>query len=284
MALTRLIFLASGIFAFVFAIEESRVLTSILFSVPDYSFQSELASDRISAITMARIQRESNARTATSSLVFSAEKLGIYDAKDGIMKISGVPFVAQSPLGEWGHPVFRNACEEASIIMAHYWREGIALTPKGAREEILKIAEFETKMFGFHSDTSIADTARVARAYFGYVGIRVRESIGVSDILDELSKGNLVIIPVNGKILSNPNFEPPGPVQHMIVVVGYDFTRNEFITNDPGTRVGKDFRYSYDTIEAALQDYVSAAEHQALPEGKRAMIVVEPKYEGRFDG
>ena len=71
----------------------------------------------------------------------------------------------------------------------------------------------------------------------------------------ELEAGHLVIIPTNGQALKNPNFTLPGPERHMLVVKGYDYETEEFITNDPGTRNGADYRYKKDLLFEAIRNY-----------------------------
>ena len=41
----------------------------------------------------------------------------------------------------------------------------------------------------------------------------------------------------------------------MLVISGYDDERNEFITQEPGTKFGLDFRYSFAIIMNAYHDY-----------------------------
>ena len=49
-----------------------------------------------------------------------------------------------------------------------------------------------------------------------------------------------------------------------IIVTGYDETKGEFITNDPGTSRGKGFRYSYDQLFEAITDYPTGYRHNHL--------------------
>ena len=44
----------------------------------------------------------------------------------------------------------------------------------------------------------------------------------------------------------------------MLVIVGY--TETEFITHDPGTRRGKNYRYTFDTIMDAIHDWTGVKE------------------------
>jgi uncharacterized protein YvpB len=74
-------------------------------------------------------------------------------------------------------------------------------------------------------------------------------------IKDELANGRPVIVGAAGKILPNPNFRNGGPNYHMLVVIGYD--KNGFITNDPGTRKGQDFRYSFSDLFNAIHNWES---------------------------
>ena len=82
--------------------------------------------------------------------------------------------------------------------------------------------------------------------------------------------GKLVIYPANGQMLDNPNFTEPGPIYHMLVITGYD--KDTFITNDPGTRNGFNYKYSYDTLEAANGTWDHDA-HEINLSDKRIIIV-----------
>jgi hypothetical protein len=187
-----------------------------------------------------------------------------------------VPFFAQAPFGEWDDPIFQDGCEEASVIMAWHWVQGTAVTKEQAKQEIIAISEFEDKTYGHAPDRSAADTARLFEDYYGYKNIEVRAGIGAKDIKEALLAGNLVITPVNGRILKNPFYTAPGPEHHMVVVIGYDSKTDEFITNDIGTRHGEKFRYSVLHFQESLQDYPTG-DHLPSIFGDTAMIVVAPK-------
>lgn len=187
----------------------------------------------------------------------------------------GVPFVPQSPFGNWKDEKQQHGCEEASALMAIGWVLGRTFTLGQALEEITTISDFELKNYGEFRDSSAEDTTeRIFRGYFGYDKVAVRKNITVNDIKSELFKGNLVIVPVNGQKLGNPFFTPPGPKEHMIVVKGYDPETKEFITNDPGTKHGESFRYSSDILEGALQDY-KTGNGLGAEEIRKVMIVVK---------
>lgn len=184
-----------------------------------------------------------------------------------------VPFTVQAPFAEWKNPVYEYGCEEASIVMAMNWVSGKALTKKSASREIAALAAFEKKKYGYYEDSSAADVARLIRDYYGYHSVSVQEDITVDDIIAELKKGNILIVPVNGQKVKNPYYTPPGPVEHMMVVRGYVPNTRELIVNDPGTRRGEAFRYPRAVLQAALQDYPSGFK-EPIRETKKVMLVI----------
>ncbi len=199
------------------------------------------------------------------------EKLS--EAKDVFLN---VPFTAQAPLGNWADPMQQNGCEEISAIMAMAWVKGEEkLVPEEVINEIRKISNYELENYGSYIDTNVADTVeRIFKGYFKYNNVEIRNEIGMEDIKQELFKGNLVIVPANGRILANPNYTPPGPETHMLLIIGYDSLKKEFITNDGGTRQGKNFRFKEDIMEEAILDYPTGS-HEPIIEIKKAMIVVK---------
>jgi len=188
-----------------------------------------------------------------------------------------VPFISQAPFGNWSDPRKQDGCEEAAAIMAMAWVNNEKLTSQTADEKINEISAYEEKMYGNFHDTNAQDTAeRIFKEFFAYSNIEVRYNITKEKIKQELFKGNLVIIPTNGTLLNNPNYTPPGPTTHNLVVIGYDISANEFVTNDPGTRNGKSYRYDEDIMENALLDYPTG-NHEKIEEITTAMIVVLSK-------
>lgn len=186
-----------------------------------------------------------------------------------------VPFTAQAPFGEWSDPRQQDGCEEASAVMAMAWVRGTTLNATTGKEQILAIADWESANYeGNYHDTSAEDTAsRIFNEYFVYRKVRVEHDITADDIIAELSAGNLIVTPMNGQALGNPNFTSPGPERHMLVVIGYDPVKDQFITNDPGTRQGKGYRYDRDVFMSALRDYPTGY-HVPIPPDQTAMIVV----------
>lgn len=186
-----------------------------------------------------------------------------------------VPFTSQAPFGGWADPRRENGCEETSALMAMAWVRGEKLSPEYADKKILEISDYEKNIYGDFHDTSAKDTiSRIFNDYFKYDKADVFYDIDGEDIKRELEAGNLVIVPVHGQKLKNPYYTQPGPVQHMLVVMGYDEAKKQFITNDPGTRHGEKYRYGEDIFEAALQDYPSGI-HEPIEVVRTAMVVVK---------
>jgi hypothetical protein len=186
-----------------------------------------------------------------------------------------VPFAAQAPLGNWSDRRQQEGCEEASVLMAVRWARGEGVIDAAdAEREIIAAAEYQKEAYGTHEDTSAADTVdRIFKGYFGFDGAELREGVGADEIMATVTAGNVAVVPVNGRLLPNPWFAPPGPMRHMLVVTGYDAETDEFITNEPGTRRGEGFRYPREAMQAALMDYASGY-HAPIIEVRTAMIVV----------
>ena len=179
-----------------------------------------------------------------------------------------VPFTAQAPTANWDE-LHNEACEEASAIMAHAYFNNIAsLPPAYVESEISKLTVWQRSNYGYNLSITTDETAEMIEANYNLE----TEIIDISEqaIKEALAQDKLVIVPAQGQMLGNPNFTPPGPVYHMFVITGYDET--EFITNDPGTRKGENYRYTYETIFAATGNYDHGSKQMDLTD-KRIIIV-----------
>lgn len=186
-----------------------------------------------------------------------------------------VPFVPQAPFGDWSQP-WQDACEEASVLMAVSWARSMPLTPALAYEEIPAIATYEESVLGYHQDTNIEETKHLFTDFYHYQNVTaLTRAVSVERIRQELARGNLVIVPLAGAVLARENlhFTSP-PHYHMVVVRGYDDATQQFITNEPGTRFGNGFRYSYKILFEAIHDWTGSPE--TILEGGKAMLIVRP--------
>lgn len=165
-----------------------------------------------------------------------------------------VPFTSQAPTGNWDLP-FQEACEEASAIMVDAFYRGITgnIPADQATKAINAVVEYEKKTLGYYEDTNASETAGVIKGYFKYKEVLIKSLTSASQIKQAVANGYPVIIPASGKLLPNPYFRNGGPPYHMLVVKGY--TNTHFITNDPGTRRGADFTYTFDALMNAAHDW-----------------------------
>ena len=179
-----------------------------------------------------------------------------------------VPFTVQAPNANWD-AAHEEACEEASLLMVKHFKDGTQFgTPDQADAEIKAVLQYETDN-GYGTDVTVQQLQTIAKAHFAMSTGRVETGISIDDIKTELAAGRPVIVPAAGQELPNPNFKAPGPVYHMLVVVGY--TDSTFITNDPGTKNGKDFIYSYSGLYNAIHNWNSLN----IDAGEKAFLVFD---------
>lgn len=180
-----------------------------------------------------------------------------------------VPFSPQAPFANWDSPIRQEGCEEMSLIMVRHFLQQIPLARADADRELIAIAAWEEERFGYALDTSLEEVAQIAREYYGF-RTRIVYDPTVEDIKREVAAGNPVIVPAYGRGLQNKYFTPPGPWYHMLVIIGYD--EDEFITNDPGTKRGEGYEYSYDILMKAIHNWTGVKED--IVHGPKAMLVM----------
>lgn len=185
-----------------------------------------------------------------------------------------VPFTKQAPFSEWSDPRQQNACEEAAVLIAGKWQNHATIaSPQEAKTDILTLSHLAESMFGDYVDSSTADTLRLFQAYWHTTTGEVKYDITLDDIKTELAAGRIVIVPLNGRKLNNPYFTAGGPDRHMVVIIGYDDATGMFTTNDPGIGRGKDYQYPYQTLFAALRDFITG-DHVPITITRSAMISI----------
>ncbi|PLX26551.1 hypothetical protein C0583_07040 [Candidatus Parcubacteria bacterium] len=186
-----------------------------------------------------------------------------------------VPFVTQAPFGDWSDQRQQDGCEEVSVLMSVYWARDMELSKEKALEEIIAISDFELEKYGEYRDISMTDVVDwIFDDYFDFQNVEFKKNVSADDMIFELIEGHVLVVAVDGQILENPYFTPPGPPRHMLVVKGYDANTDEFITNDPGTRHGANYRYKKDILYSALMDYPTGY-HEEIKEIKKDIIVVK---------
>jgi len=185
-----------------------------------------------------------------------------------------VPFTSQAPLGVWDQ-YHEEACEETTLVMLEYYLNQKPLSPPTAEREIQKMIAYEIKNDGDYKDTDAQQTVNLFNAFYGPPNdgkqLKVIYDFQEQDLKTYLAKGEPIIVPAAGQELGNPNFTPPGPLYHNLVLIGYD--GNDIITNDPGTKHGAGYVYNIHTLYDAIHDFPGQPEN--IDQGRKAMIVLE---------
>lgn len=159
-------------------------------------------------------------------------------------------FASQAPTGDWGLP-YQEACEEAALIIASKYFSREKLDNEIMAKEIVQVVAWEKENLATYTDTNLAEVKKIAAEYF-QLSPAVMETITVESMKQELAAGSLLLVPTAGRQLGNPYYSGAGPVYHFLVVRGYD--RDEFITNDVGTKRGDGYKYKYQTLIDAIHD------------------------------
>lgn len=201
------------------------------------------------------------------------------EEKNDIKIQQTVPFIVQAPFGNWDNPIFQDACEEASILMAVAWIKNTGkISPKEAEKQILEIVDFENAAFGYNANTNLFKAKQIFEEKFNIKTISIKEKITLEEIISQLENGNIILLPAFGQMLKNTYYTQPGPVAHMLVVTGYDSDTGKLITNDPGTKRGGGYLYNQKVLFDAIWHYPSGADHLSAPERakmEKAMLVVK---------
>ncbi len=251
--------------------------TGLFFWRADYlSKKKQITINRVESVSVGKAMDDKNETVNVSNINNSQIKNAETKTTNQLRLIS-VPFTSQAPFGDWSDERFQNGCEEASVIMAMKWVNGESFSsPKEAKQKIFDIARFEEKIFGNFIDASVDDVSKIFLQYYEFDNFSIKRNFVLADIKSELAKGNIVIVPAYGRALKNPNYTSPGPITHMLVLVGYNEEAKKFITNDPGTRKGEGYEYDENILFNAIWDYPSGKVHPMSPASteEKAMIIV----------
>jgi len=182
-----------------------------------------------------------------------------------------IPFTSQAPTGNWDL-VHNEDCEEAAAVMSNAYLTGntaVVLPAAQVENEMTSLNNWEDAHFGYHLDTTAQETAQMITDYYG-LKATVQDGYTFADIKAQLNLHHVVILPVNGRLIGNPNYTQPGPIYHMLVIRGY--TAAGLITDDSGTRKGQNYPYTFDTLRNAAADWDHSI--NTIDQNKKVMIIV----------
>ena len=148
--------------------------------------------------------------------------------------------------------------------MVEHFLKGTPLNAAGGDAQIHDLITVETSE-GLGTSITLEQLSALAKSHYGLQGT-VLENTSIESIKTALAAGKPVIVGAAGKELAQPYFTAGGPNYHMLVIVGYDGT--DFITNDPGVRQGRDFRYSQSNLFQAIHNWNPAN----IDQGQKSML------------
>lgn len=184
--------------------------------------------------------------------------------------IENFSFQSQAPFGEWDE-LHDEACEEAALILVNYYLKNQPLDAATMEEQIQKMVAWEIDYFGSYKDLTIDELQTIAQKYYGLQNSRVEENITLEDIKKEVAQNHSVIVPTAGRLLGNPYFRSPGPIYHMLVIIGYE--GNTIIVQDIGTRRGDHYRYNQTILFNAIHNWAGTPEN--IEQGEKTMLVFD---------
>lgn len=181
-----------------------------------------------------------------------------------------VPFIPQAPEKNWDQP-WQDACEEAAILMMDAYQHDKTISIDQAKHDILAMVKWEEDL-GWGRSIEMEKMQKVFTDYLmGYVSskLHVVENPSIDQIKKYVAGGQPVLVLADGQILPNPHFQNGGPPYHALIVRGY--TKDSFITNDPGTQFGQNYKYKYSDLMNAIHDWNDGN----VPSGRRVVLVIE---------
>ena len=231
---------------------------------------SDLPSTRSSTEKKERKDNGSSQKTKNSSSTKKAtDSINTSTSKNKIpteFKLS-VPFTPQAPTANWDQP-YQDACEEAGILMLDAYRKEYDISPIFAEDEIKKMVAWEKKQ-DWGTSISINKISKLAEHYIGDVSTEIITNPKIEQIKKQIATGNPVLVVAYGKDIPNPYYSGDGPLYHVLIITGYN--ESEFITNDPGTKRGENFKYKYEDIMSVMHDWNQGQVQQ----GKKKVLVIK---------
>lgn len=178
-----------------------------------------------------------------------------------------VPYVPQAIEGRWIAP-WDESCEEASLLMVDgYYAKQIVVDEQTAKARMQSMIDWEMVVFNKYDDTDAQETLRLIQEFAGFEARVIRNPTRES-IKNEIDAGRPVIALVDMFDLYAER--DLGDSYHVLVISGYDDSKNEFIVRDPAREKRT---YSYDRVMNALHDFDSITREAS---GKPTVLFTAP--------
>lgn len=181
--------------------------------------------------------------------------------------VGTIDFVPQSPFATWELP-FKEACEEASFIMAQSFFLDENLDKYKMKEKIIDVVKWQEDNLGKSIHTNIDESNRIAQEFYHFK-TQIVYNPTIEDLQSYIEKGFVIWVPTAGQELQNPYFKPPGPYYHTVLIIG--FNEDNFIVHDPGTKRGAYFEYEKNLLLDAIHDY----DENDIFSAQKAVLVLE---------
>ncbi len=179
-----------------------------------------------------------------------------------------VPYLSQVPDGIWVNP-WANACEEASILMVNAYYEKTEIKNTEAKQAMQAMFAWENENFGKNFDTTAEETGLLVAAKANF-STEIKNYPTLDEIKDQL-RNNRPVIAMLDQFILNQKPRDLNASFHVLVIVGFDDTTQEFIVNDPADSAR---HYPYSRMMEALHDYDEVADEAV---GKPVVLFTKSK-------
>ncbi|MDP2090751.1 MAG: hypothetical protein Q8K30_04080 [Candidatus Gracilibacteria bacterium] len=183
--------------------------------------------------------------------------------------IDNLRFMVQAPLKtkeNWDK--HNESCEEAALFLAHTNINNIYFDINSADVEFQNMNDYEETKMGiikdkkhninssiiYLRDIHIDKMHELAIGYYGYSNknSHIINNPSLETLRYLISHDYILIVPSNTLTLGNPNFNQSTNSYHVIDLIGYDI--NNFVSLDPGTSKGANYKYSNSIIMKGIRE------------------------------
>lgn len=198
-------------------------------------------------------------------------------------KFLDVAFYSQFPLDiatwiKYDEP-YQNFCEEASILNAYYFLVWKNQSIEEYKNDLMKLKELEELLFeSWYKHTNQEENLELLISFQWEnqeILWEIIKNPSIEDIKNNISKWNVVIVPVYWKGLTNTLFLWWWPIYHNLVIKGY--TKDVFITNEVWVSKWDWFKYKIDELMENIYDYDENLYPNNFTKWERNILILSKK-------